>query len=461
MKLLPQLIGRLFGIAIFCLMAAIAWIVVDAHRSIEREAELSAARVGQHLEAIYWQELLWRGRGRTGLNSPAPEWQNFTTLNLISPGVCVSFALRGEPARQLCSQTTALGPPAPPWFASAYDLLFPREVSVQRPLFARDPGAGFIVNAPDRGAAIRQAWGRVSTVAAIAAVMAAAIAVLTALMIGRTLRPARAIVEGLKHLERGDLNWRLPSFRTAEFSSIGQAVNQLANQLARTRDERNALTTRLLEVQEQERRAVARDLHDEFGQCLAATAALAESIAASAPPERPDIVEEAQAIGRAQARMMKTLRSTLARLRTQDIEEIGLEASLRQLVSEHNLQTASRSVFRLSVDGEIATLPRPIAIDVYRIAQECLNNAAKHGSPTQVALRVAQDARTVAVTVEDDGGGQVAQMGRVGGHGIPGLRERLAALGGSLAIQEAAHGIRVAAVIPLAANDAFVTGARA
>ena len=229
----------------------------------------------------------------------------------------------------------------------------------------------------------------------------------------------------------------------------------------RTRDERNALTTRLLEVQEDERRALARDLHDEFGQCLTATAALAESIAASAPAGRDDIVEEAEAIGRVQARMMKTLRSTLVRLRTQDIEEIGLEASLRQLVSEHNLQTASRSVFRLSVDGQIATLPRPIAIDVYRIAQECLNNAARHGSPTQVALRVAQDAQAVAVTVEDDGGGEVAQMERVGGHGIPGLRERLAALGGTLAIQKATGGIRVAAVIPLAANDAWMAGAAA
>ena len=461
MNLLPQLVVRLFGITVLCLAAAIAWIVVDAHSSVEREAELSAARVGQHLEALYWQEQLWRGRGRTGLNTPAPEWQSFTTLNLISPGVCVTFALRGETPQRLCSQTTALGPRAPGWFVHAYGALFRNEVSVQRALFARDPEAGSIVNTPDRDAAIRQAWSQVSLVVAIAATMAGAIAVLAALMIGRALLPARAIVDGLRHLERGDVGWRLPSFRTAEFSLIAGAVNQLACQLARTRDERNALTTRLLEVQEDERRALARDLHDEFGQCLTATAALAESIAASAPAGRDDIVEEAEAIGRVQARMMKTLRSTLVRLRTQDIEEIGLEASLRQLVSEHNLQTASRSVFRLSVDGQIATLPRPIAIDVYRIAQECLNNAARHGSPTQVALRVAQDAQAVAVTVEDDGGGEVAQMERVGGHGIPGLRERLAALGGTLAIQKATGGIRVAAVIPLAANDAWMAGAAA
>ncbi len=461
MNLLPQLVIRLFGITVLCLAAAIAWIVVDAYRSVEREAELSAARVGQHLEALYWQEQLWRGRGRAGLNTAAPEWQSFATLNLISPGVCVTFALRGEAPRRLCSQTAALGARAPGWFVDAYGVLFPNEVSVQRALFARDPGAGVIVNEPDRGAAIRQAWSRVSMIGAIAAAMAGAIAVLAALMIGRTLRPARAIVDGLKHLERGDLAWRLPSFRTADFSLIAGAVNQLAGRLARTRAERNALTTRLLEVQEHERRALARDLHDEFGQCLAATAALAESIAESAPAGRTDIVEEAQAIGRAQARMMKTLRSALVRLRTQDIEEIGLEASLRQLVSEHNLQTASRSVFKLSVDGEIATLPRPIAIDVYRIAQECLNNAARHGSPTLVALRVEHGARAVAITVEDDGGGDLARMDRAGGYGIPGLRERLDALGGTLAIHKATGGIRVAAVIPLAANDACVARAAA
>jgi signal transduction histidine kinase len=287
--------------------------------------------------------------------------------------------------------------------------------------------------------------------------MGAAIAVLAALMIGRTLRPTRAIVDGLRHFERGDLAWRLPVFRTAEFSLIAGAANRLASELARTNDQRNALTTRLLQVQEEERRALARDLHDEFGQCLTATAALASSIEAGAPAERPDIVEEAQAIGRAQARMMKTLRGALVRLRTQDIEEIGLEASLRQLVNEHNLQTASRSVFRLRVDGEIAALPRPIAIDVYRIAQECLNNAARHGSPTQVALSVAHDAQAVAITIEDNGGGDVAGLRRSGGHGITGLRERLAALGGTLAIHNATGGIRVAAVIPLAANDAIVS----
>jgi signal transduction histidine kinase len=215
-----------------------------------------------------------------------------------------------------------------------------------------------------------------------------------------------------------------------------------------------ALTARLFQVQEEERRALARDLHDEFGQCLTATAALAASIEAGAPPDREDLADEARAIGRAQKRMMDNLRGALVRLRSQDIDEIGLEASLHQLVSEHNTRQASHAVFRLNVIGKLAALPKQAAIDIYRIAQECLTNAVKHGTPTEVRLSVERrisDRETIALTVEDDGGGDATRVNRDQGHGILGIRERIAALGGSLSIGKAAKGVRVAAIIPVMA----------
>jgi two-component system sensor histidine kinase UhpB len=173
----------------------------------------------------------------------------------------------------------------------------------------------------------------------------------------------------------------------------------------------------------------------------------------SAAQDRAEIAEDARKITAVQKQMMDTLRTTLVRLRSQNIEEVGLEASLRQLVSDHNLRAASATSFRLNVIGQIAALPTQIAIDIYRIAQECLTNAVKHGSPTQVQLKVeytAQAGRAVSLIVEDDGGGNAADIGRENGHGILGMRERITALGGWLSIGDAASGIRIAAVIPVA-----------
>jgi two-component system sensor histidine kinase UhpB len=93
-------------------------------------------------------------------------------------------------------------------------------------------------------------------------------------------------------------------------------------------------------------------------------------------------------------------------------------------------------------------------MSVYRIAQECLTNAARHGKPSDVYLRVERTAAgggAVAPTVEDNGGGDPARIKVATGHGILGIRERIAASGGSLAIGRAARGIRVCASIPLMA----------
>jgi two-component system, NarL family, sensor histidine kinase UhpB len=462
MHLLLHLIGRLVAVVLLCLAAAVAWVMADARRSIDAEAAATAARVSQRIESLYWQKLLWRGGMRRDMLLPVPDWQTLATASIVSPGICVTFGPPGEAPRQLCSQTEALGPPAPAFFAAACDFIFGPQTLVTHDLTVHDKDAGFVMAAAEPDAALRLAWRQVSVVTGVAAVMAAGIAVLAALMIGHALMPARTIIDGLRRLQRGGLDCRLPRFRTAEFNLIARAVNDLSAELARTSAARAALTARLFQVQEEERRALARDLHDEFGQCLTATAALAASIEAGATPERTDLAEDARAIARIQRRMMENLRSALVRLRSQDVEEIGLEASLRQLVRDHNMRAAPGAVFRLTVIGQLAALPKQVAIDIYRIAQECLTNAVRHGAPTEVQLsveRAGAGGETIALTVEDDGGGDGAGIdGRHGhgigygiGYGILGIRERIAARGGSLLIAKAARGLRLSAVIPVIA----------
>jgi two-component system, NarL family, sensor histidine kinase UhpB len=457
MNLLLHLIAKLVAVVAMCLAGAIGWIMVDAHRSIERETIASADRMGRQLEALYWQKLLWRGGMRKESLLPMPEWETLSTLTILSPGVCASFAPLGNAPRQLCSQVEALGPPAPAWFAGLYTSLLGDHQPVTRSLSVREKDAGSFVVVADPNAALRQSWSRVSVIVAVATTLAVGIALLAALMIGHALLPARAIIEGLRELHRGNNAWRLPRFRSTELDHIACAVNALAEELARTNAARAVLTTRLMQIQEEERRALARDLHDEFGQSLTATVALATLIEASASTDREEIAEDARKISEVQKRMMATLRSTLVRLRSPTIEEVGLEASLRQLVSDYNLQTASRTAFRLQVTGQIAALPTQMAIDIYRIAQECLTNAVKHGSPTKVQLEIeylAQETRAVSLIVEDNGGGNAAHINNRDTHGIIGMRERISARGGELSIGSTASGIRIVAVIPVAwAND--------
>jgi signal transduction histidine kinase len=454
MQLILHLVLRLVSVTLLCLAATVGWVMVDAHRTIEAETTASADRVTRDLANLYWREILWRGGMRRDNLIPRPNWESLNTLRVISPGVCITVAPEGEEPRSLCSQVEGVGAPAPEWFAAVYNGFFGRPDSITRPLAVRQSDAGVITIGADPAAAVRQAWRQVTIVLGVAASMAIGICLLAAIAIAQALAPARTIVAGLRRLEKGDFGYRLPAFGAAEFGHVARAVNDLTDRLAQTTAERVALTKRLFEVQEEERRALARDLHDEFGQCLTATLAFAASIEAGASTDRADLADDARSITRVAKRMMSTLREALARLRSQDLDELGLEASLAQLVAGWNAQTAPKAVFHLDLAGDLSGVPRAIAMSVYRIAQECLTNAARHGKPSDVYLRVERTAAAggaVALTVEDNGGGDPARIKVATGHGILGIRERIAASGGSLAIGRAARGIRVCASIPLMA----------
>lgn len=452
MNLFVHLVLRLAGVVLVCLACAVGWVLVDTHRAIEKEAAASADRVAGTLETLYWRELLWRGGlGREHL-VPIPDWETMATMKVIAPGVCVTFSPGREAPRRLCSQLEAIGDPAPAWFRAFYDHVFGAYARVERPLSARQPLAGVVTAEPDRGAAIRQAWHQIAVVLSVAALLAAGIGILAAALVGQSLMPARTIVAGLQRLGRGDYSYRLPGYRTAEFDHISRAVNDLTARLAETTAQRVALTNRLFQVQEEERRALARDLHDEFGQCLAAVGALATVIELEAA-DRPDLAKDARSIRETSKRMAATLRGALARLRSQEVEELGLEASLAQLVAGWNAQKDRQAAFHLDIVGNLAGLPEATSLSIYRIAQECLTNAARHGKPRDVRLQVqrvdAEGRDAVAVSVEDDGGGTLSRLGWAPGYGILGIRERVTALGGSLSISQARWGVRVAALIPL------------
>ena len=236
---------------------------------------------------------------------------------------------------------------------------------------------------------------------------------------------------------------------------IGGAVEKLGSRLEESVEQRAALTRRLIEIRDDERRALARELHDEFGQNLSAILAFANTIeTASTKDKDHGIAQDARMISQATHHLMASLRDALKRLRNPLPEELGLEASLVNLVDSWRSQSATQPTIQLDLKGDLTDIRGPAATTVYRVAQECLTNALRHGAAREISLHVercAGEDDALLIRVEDDGGGDAARVARSAGFGLTGIRERVAAAGGSLSILPARRGLSVAATIPLAA----------
>jgi signal transduction histidine kinase len=455
MRLMLQLIARLLIVVCLCLAAATIWAAFDAYRSVDRATAASAQRVSQALEALYWRELLLRSNRTREHLVPVPEWRTIDTMKLIAPGVCIQFEPKAAFERPLCGQSKGIGKAPPAWFAATVQTLLGNHDAVVQPLSSRTTTAGTVVAAADPDAAIWLAWEHVLDNIDVAILMAVAIGLLASLVIAHTLAPARAIVVALQRMAEGRHRTHLPTFQSIELAMIGRAVTNLGERLAQATEQHTALTQRLIEIRDDERRALARDLHDEFGQNLTAIMAFANTIeAASASDEDKGIAQDARMISRSALRIMACLRDTLKRLRHPAAEELGFEASLISLVESWQSQNATRPLVQLDMQGDLTDVRGTIATTAYRVTQECLTNALRHGAAREISVRIERrrgDEDALLIRVEDDGGGDAVSIGRSTGFGLTGMRERVAAVGGSLSIARATRGLSVAATIPLAA----------
>jgi signal transduction histidine kinase len=456
MRLVLQLVARLLVIVMLCLGGATVWATIDAYHSVDRATAASAERVSQALEALYWRELLLRGNRTREHLLPMPEWRTTQTMGLISPGVCVQFEPKGEFENPLCGQSKGIGASPPHWFAAAVETFLGGHAAVVRPISARSVTAGTVSAVADPDAAISLAWRHILDNVHVALLMAVAIALLASLAITHALAPAQLIVAALQRMANGQYRTSLPRFRSMELAMIGRAVGELGDRLAQATEQRATLTRRLLEIRSDERRALARELHDEFGQNLTAILAFANTIEAASAQERgrDDVAQDARMISQATLHIMACLRGTLNRLRHPPAEELGLEASLINLVDSWRSQSATQPMIQLDLQGDFADVRGIVATTAYRVAQECLTNSLRHGAAREIVLRIERRTgleNTLLVRVEDDGGGDAAKVAQSAGFGLTGIRERVTALGGSLSIARARRGVSVAATIPLAA----------
>ena len=441
---------RIAAVAFACLVATAAYTLFEADRAararIDARTETAAKGLELQQSVTDWVK---------GQPFAFPDLQTIATP-LIAPGLCIAYRTAdGGMLQRFCGGTeTGIAEP-PAAFTALYRGLFNPGRETVRSVRFQGKAVGEAVVWADPATLTAQAWQETSHLLAVMAVTLLVLCILVYAALARALRPTRLIRAGLERITARDLSARLPPFDLAELSAIGDVFNQLAESLEQTVAERNALTQKLIALQDEERRHLARELHDEFGQCLAAIRALALSTGQTAKQDCPSLVSEYESIARTASHMMETLRGTLFRLRPPDVDELGLVASLEGLIAGWNGRSGDHNTrFEIKLSGDFEYLPAAFGAALYRIAQEALTNAAKHAEATRITLQLTMRAAEIELTVADDGRASAHDPAAKPGMGFLGMRERVATLGGRLSF-EAAHGagsvLRVA--IPVAESN--------
>jgi signal transduction histidine kinase len=202
--------------------------------------------------------------------------------------------------------------------------------------------------------------------------------------------------------------------------------------IASREEQLSRLAIRMLMVEENERRRISRELHDDAGQSLVVIRLQMEMIEQSLPPN----TEERERLAEARDITEKTildLRRLISDLSPAVLEQLGLGAALRQLTNRFR----TRYPCRASVEvNELAPMATNLQLVIYRLAQECLNNIAQHSGAGAVNISLGMADRVLRLLVEDNGNGFDVEeaLNRKDCFGLVGIRERVAVLGGTVSI---------------------------
>ena len=216
--------------------------------------------------------------------------------------------------------------------------------------------------------------------------------------------------------------------------------------LADNRRELEKLSARLLDVQEQERRSISRELHDEVGQSLEALLVDLGRLSTLVSPADQAIREQITRVKSLAENSVKTVRDIALLLRPSMLDDLGLIPALEWQARE----ISRRSDMEVEVHSEMVSekLPDETKICVYRLVQEALNNAATHAAAKNARVSVVQTPEKLRVEIIDDGLGFDSR--RVRGMGLLGMEERVKRLGGTLSIESrAGQGTSLKAELPL------------
>ena len=335
----------------------------------------------------------------------------------------------------------------PSWFIRAMEPVTGKIPVTRRPVFIADLLIGELVITPDISYEIAEEWQETKGILVLLGIFFVMVNIVVYFAVSIALRPIDNILIALTDLESGNFASRLPKFTLPELSSISDKFNIMAETLQSSIESNHDLTQQLIRLQEDERKNLAQELHDEIGQHL--TAIHMDASAIKSAKNIDSAQESATAIDAVVRRMMEIVHTMLHRLRPSDLDELGLDTALRELVSVW-LERNPNILMDLHISGGFIDLDDALLISIYRIIQEGLTNISRYANANRVTISIEQHHRQINITIYDDGNGFDPSK-KIRGFGLAGMKERVEGLDGKFELQTAiTKGVTIMIKLPYA-----------
>ncbi len=333
---------------------------------------------------------------------------------------------------------------APDWFVKMVE---PTSMILRRSILVPGMPSSELVIRPDPADEITEAWEEARSLLGLLTAFFMIANILLFISIGRLLKPVNSIIKGLDDIEQGDYKSRMQTVQLPELDKITQKINHMAGVLEESREQNRHLTKQTLAIQEEERRHLARELHDEMGQSISAIKAVAASIGQRSTDEKTK--SSIQQITDISSRIYNVVRGMMKRLHPVILDELGLIPALYDVVDDWNTHHENTFCHFEADSYDLNNLSREVSITIYRLIQECLNNVAKHANAEDVFITLNSKKSTLELSIKDNGQG-FDQKQRTLGLGLPGMRERVEALNGRYEINsESGKGVHIQVTLSL------------
>ena len=348
------------------------------------------------------------------------------------------------------SQKDALNE-APEWFKSVLNRFTAPWTASVRSLEYQGKVLGKLIITPDPDFEYAEKWKQLKELLTLVFIFFILVNLSVVWAVGQALKPTESIYNALNALEEGKLETRLPKFKVPELARIADKFNLMIIKLEQSIKQNHKLTQQLITLQEQERKSIARDLHDEFGQCLTAINTDASIILKASDKKYPELKGSAEAIASLSRHLTEMVSGLLQQLRPGVLEELGIEAAISDLIESWGSRN-KEIAWRVKMDPIEVALDESKSITLYRLIQECLTNITKHAGATEVDLEIFYERKGIRdglhVVLKDNGKGFDSK--NTNGLGLPGMRERVEGLNGQLTIKtRKGHGTVIEAWIPI------------